>query len=139
MARSDLLISLVKAGNSGDQTLFRKVVESVIAEERTKKHDVLAERLAQELQCNGAAKPLPRPTFASNGTVHDLCFEINPSRTLDDLILPEVVQTACQEFVEEHYRAELLRSYGLHARNRILLAGSPGNGKTSLLKDLPTA
>ena len=33
MARSDLLLSLVKAGTSGDQTLFRKVVESLIAEE----------------------------------------------------------------------------------------------------------
>ena len=46
MARSDLLIKLVKAGALGDQPLFRKTVEAVIAEERGKNHTVLADRLA---------------------------------------------------------------------------------------------
>src|SRR5277367_2051729 len=44
MARSDLLINLVKAGALGDQSLFRKTVEAVIAEERGKNHTVLADR-----------------------------------------------------------------------------------------------
>ena len=136
MARADLLLSLVKAGTSGDQTLFRKVVESVIAEERAKKHGVLAERLADELKRNGRLSPVNRPTMSNNGTVHDLCVEISPSRSIDDLILPEVVVTSCRELVEEHHRAELLRSYGLQPRNRVLLAGAPGNGKTSLAEGL---
>jgi SpoVK/Ycf46/Vps4 family AAA+-type ATPase len=134
MARSDLLISLVKAGNSGDPTLFRKVVESVIAEERAKKHEVLADRLAQELHRNGTAKL--RPTLSNNGSVHDLCFEVNPSKTMEELILPDTVRTACRELIEEHHRSDLLRTYGLQARNRILFAGSPGNGKTSLAEAL---
>lgn len=136
MARSDLLVSLVRAGNAGDQALFRKVVESVIAEERAKKHDVLADRLAQELRRNGVATPVQRPMISSNGAVHDLCFETNPSRALDDLILPGTVLAACRELVEEHHRTDLLRTYGLKPRNRILLAGSPGNGKTSLAEAL---
>jgi hypothetical protein len=50
MARSDLLISLVKAARDGDQVLVRKTVEALIAEERAKKHEVLASRLAEELK-----------------------------------------------------------------------------------------
>src|SRR5205085_1737390 len=65
--------------------------------------------------------------------------EINPTRRIEDLVLPEVVATACREVVEEHHRAELLRSYGLRPRNRILLAGAPGNGKTSLAEALAQA
>jgi hypothetical protein len=69
MARSDLLLTLVRAGSSGDQPLFRKTVEALVAEERGKRHDVLADRLAQFLQAppshngslngslNGLAKP----------------------------------------------------------------------------------
>jgi SpoVK/Ycf46/Vps4 family AAA+-type ATPase len=39
---------------------------------------------------------------------------------------------AISEVIEEHHRSELLRSHGLEPRNRILLEGPPGNGKTSL-------
>ncbi len=53
MARSDLLISLVEAGNSGDKRSFRSVTEAIIAEERAKRHDALAERLSKALAING--------------------------------------------------------------------------------------
>lgn len=138
MARSDFLISLVRAGTSGDQTLFRKIVEGVIAEERAKKHDVLANRLADELANGRSSRPTPRSAL-SNSALHDLCFETTPSRALDDLVLPEHVRAACAQLVEEHQRSELLRSYGLQPRNRVLLAGAPGNGKTSLAEGLAHA
>lgn len=43
MARADLLTSLVKFGVSGDKARFRKVAETIIAEERAKQHTVLAD------------------------------------------------------------------------------------------------
>lgn len=135
MARSDLLLTLVKAGSSGDQFLFRKAVEALIAEERAKKHDVLAERLADELGRNGAFPPERVPKLL-NGAVQDLCLEWTPRRSLQDLVLPEIVSKVCEELVEEHHRRDLLRSYGLEPRHRVLLAGAPGNGKTSLAEAL---
>src|ERR1700722_12429025 len=111
MARADLLISLVRAGNAGDQSLFRKTVEALIVEERAKKHDVLATRLTEELNRNGKSPTTLRP--ATNGAAYDLFVELTPRRTLDDLVLPPEVAAACRELVEEQHRVEVLRSYGL--------------------------
>ena len=135
MARSDLLLSLVKAGVSGDQPLFRKMVEALVAEERARNHGVLAGRLAEQLTRNGHANR-PEPRFSANGSVHDLFYEATPKRTLDDLILPDDVRRVCLELVEEQHRTDILRSYNLQPRNRLLLAGAPGNGKTSLAEAL---
>lgn len=135
MARADLLTRLVKFGVNGDKVRFRKVAETIIAEERAKRHTVLADSLEKLLQqsksernpvTNGAAVPL------SNGLIDNLILEVSPQKQLDDLILPEEVNQICREVVQEHHRMDLLRSYSLEPRNRILLIGPPGNGKTSL-------
>jgi SpoVK/Ycf46/Vps4 family AAA+-type ATPase len=140
MARSDLLIKLVKAGASGDQPLFRKTVEAVIAEERGKNHGVLADRLTEAATSgrgNGRQSPQANLTFPSPAL--DLFVEMTPRRSFEDLILPENVVAACHELVEEQHRHDLLRSYDLQPRNRVLLAGEPGNGKTSLAEALAHA
>lgn len=132
MARADLLTALVKFGVVGDKVRFRKVVEAIIAEERAKKHTVLAKSLEDLLRTN------PTDKFVSNGNVlldqriSHLLHEIMPERTFDDLVLPKEVKAISREVVHEHHRIELLRSYNLEPRNRILLTGPPGNGKTSL-------
>jgi len=108
MARSDLLLSLVRAGAKGDTALFRKTVEAIVAEERSKQHHVLADRLMDSFQENG--KP-PAPRLLSlDPQVGHLFVEINPRISLEDLILPQTVAQACGELIDEHHRSELLRS-----------------------------
>ena len=134
MARSDLLLSLVKAGTSGDRKLFRVTVEAIIAEERSRKHSVLADRLTQQLEVNGHNGT----NGASNGISFsgDFFHEISPKRSLTDMVLPEHVLHACLELIEEQHRADLLRSHNITPRHRILLSGAPGNGKTTLAEAL---
>lgn len=134
MARSDLLISLVKAGKQSPDPRFRSTVEALIAEERSKQHTALADQLADAL-VNGVVQPTPQPNTFSN-VVGDLLYEIAPERSLDDLVLPQLVRDECRHVIEEHQRGELLRSYGLAPRHRLLLVGPPGNGKTSVAHGL---
>lgn len=138
MPQADLLVDLLKSASSGDQLAFRKIAETLIQEEKSKGHRILAERLTKSLRPNNSvmSRGMPARQNGSNGQHKDLMYEITPERALDSLVLPEGIQTQIKEIVEEQHRAELLHAHSLRARNRILLAGPPGNGKTSLAQAL---
>lgn len=128
MARSDLLLDLVEAERRGDRDRFKILVEAVISEERANQHHLLADRLSELITTIGTSKP--RDDHAA--AIRDLVQEIVPDRRLEDLELAPVTRRVVAELVEEQKRSELLRSYGIEPRNRLLLSGPPGNGKTSV-------
>jgi len=137
MARADLIVKLFRSGADSDLPGFRKAAEAMIAEERAKKHNLLADRLERSLVPNGNHhRPLPGRPLARNQSVEDLVFEVTPSRRFDDLLLAADTLQTCKALVEEQHRAELLRSYCIEPRHRVLLTGVPGNGKTTLAEAL---
>ena len=71
MARSDLIINLVKAGVKGDTADARAIAEAIAADERGKKHTGIAERITRALEQttavngNGQARQAQQPAPAS--------------------------------------------------------------------------
>lgn len=130
MARSDLILNLVRAGARGDQTQLQKTVEALAADERAKNHSVLADRLLAQLQESTQARQMkPINGMPSAGP---LVSEMIPQKPLSELILQPRVESPVLELIEEQLRSDLLRAHNIEPRNRVLLAGSPGNGKTTL-------
>ncbi|MDO4716919.1 MAG: ATP-binding protein [Propionibacteriaceae bacterium] len=128
MARADLLLDLVEAERRGDRERFRVIVEAVIAEERANQHHLVADRLSELITTAGQS--IPRDDRAA--AMRDLVNETVPRRRLNELELAPVPRRVITELIEEQKRADLLRSYGIEPRNRLLLSGPPGNGKTSV-------
>ncbi len=132
MPRADLIVNLVRAGSQGDQNLFRSTVEAMAAEERAKHHNQLADRLEANLRAANARPKVAEVVRSYEGGHGGLLYEIEPRRTLGSMLLPSDVLKASSELIEEQQRRDILRSYGLEPRHRVLLSGPPGNGKTTL-------
>lgn len=144
MARADLLVDLIKYALVGDKQMIKKVTEAIIAEERSKQHSILAEKMESQLKkssndnalnINGAINNNSNRIY-SDSKAENLITEIIPQRNISSLILSKDILKICEEYIQEQFRVDILRSYGLEPRNRILLIGPPGNGKTSLAEAL---
>lgn len=133
MARSDLLVSLVRAGAAGDRDMLRTTAEALAADERAKNHHIVADRIQRALSAVPITPPAltaSSPQLATAGG-REAILEINPRLSLDDLLLTLPVRESARQLIEEQRRADVLRASGYEPRHRVLLSGPPGNGKTS--------
>lgn len=135
VARSDLLVDLVEAEQSGDRQRFRRLVEAIIAEERAKSHHLVADRLTDVIATSGTSA---RERDAHAGRVADLLHEVVPTRKLHEVHLDDAAGAIVRDVVQEHHRADLLRSHNLEPRHRLLFEGPSGNGKTTLAEAIAT-
>lgn len=138
MARSDLLVNLVRAGVVGDREALRSNAEALVADERAKKHFIVADRLQRALSSIPITSSPLNAVSSLNNQVHgrEAILEVAARLRLDDLLLPLPVQLSGRQLLEEHYRADVLRAHGYEPRHRVLLSGPPGNGKTSFAEAL---
>ncbi len=132
MARADLILNLVKAGTQGDQAQFQKTVEALAADERAKRHTIFADRLLAQLRLDMNGHFKSDKSLNSDSSVRSYVNHIIPERPLEDVVMSSEARDIILDLIEEQNRADLLRSYNLEPRHRVLLAGPPGNGKTSL-------
>ncbi len=139
MAKSDLIVSLVRAGAVGDRTMLRSTVEALMADERAKSHHVLADRLQRAIQAVSITPPTLTNTQPAQGSGRDTILELTPEIRLEDLVLTLPAQAEGKRLIEEHLRSEVLRAHGYEPRHKVLLSGPPGNGKTSYAEAIAEA
>lgn len=137
MASGKLLRQLINTGIRGNTAGFRAASEAVIREERQKKHHLLANDLERLLYGDYAAPGANArklatltelPANKDNGLA--LLEERPVIREEKDIILSDAAQSALNELIMEHNRADVLHSYGLQPAQKILFCGPPGCGKT---------
>ena len=131
MAKSDLIVSLVRAGAVGDRAMLRSTVEALMADERAKSHHILADRLQRALQTVSITPPALTNAQPVQGSGRDTILELTPQIRFEDLVLTLPARAEAKQLIEEHMRADVLRAHGYEPRHKVLLSGPPGNGKTS--------
>lgn len=133
MANGKVLRQLIKAGATGDVAAFRRVSEVIIEEERQKQHHLLANDLEHILYGDHAIQtsrvPAAPPVPVDKERGLPLLDIRQPSRSLDEIVLPESSSDAVEEILEENRRADVLRTYGMKAISKVIF-GPPGCGKT---------
>ena len=134
MANGKVLRQLIKAGATGDVAAFRRVSEVIIEEERQKQHHLLANDLEHILYGDHAIQtsrvPAAPPVPVDKERGLPLLEIRQPSRSLDEIVLPESSSDAVEEILEENRRADVLRTYGMKAISKVIFFGPPGCGKT---------
>ncbi|WP_258175057.1 AAA family ATPase [Nesterenkonia sandarakina] len=135
------LKELFKAFQTHDELTFRRVATEIIEEEESKHHNALARDLRRLLVVGGSPIDtgstvlIPSPPKDREGE-WDLGEVREPSRMLDDLILDPHLVAELDSLVNEVQQWPTLDGAGIPRRQRLLLEGPPGCGKTTAAEAL---
>ena len=135
MANAKLLRQLIKTGAEGNQEAFKRVSEQIIQDERAKNHHLLANDL-EKILYGRRNSSTPSLSALSDRLPKDKerdlpLLQIKESvRRLEDVVLSDENSSLLNEILQEHHRAEILKSHGLYPVDRLLFCGPPGCGKT---------
>lgn len=132
---------LIAAYRDRDDLAFRRAAQAIIEEEEAKRHTVLAQDLRRLLASGGSLQmpqfelPLPDPPKDRDSAMPLADLSL-PDRHLADLVLPDALTDSLAELAGEVARWPTLDSLAVPRRNRVLLYGPPGCGKTSIAEAL---
>lgn len=136
---SELLIKLFEAFTKKDNELFYKIAWDITGEEKRKKHHLLAEQLKRILTENTGTShknytqqvpPIPRDNEKGFRLLDVKKFFMD----WDDVVLAKETEEILRQIVKELEEEDVLATYGLKPRQKILFYGPPGTGKTLTAK-----
>lgn len=133
MANAKQLIGLLKSHVEGNEERFFDLALQLASAEEQKGHTRLAEQLRQWVEAGQTPKSqTPTPTLIAKprGELASIIGTAYLETRLNDLILPEAVSSELEQLIVEFRKRDILEKHGLTPRQRVLLAGPPGTGKT---------
>lgn len=139
MAAAEQIKSLIKSFSEGDDNRFYATAMQIAASEARQGHTTLAEELKNLIKKSKLGKGSNQlenseikrlPVNSAQKELNDLLELIQPDVRLKDMILDSKVQFSINRILDEQKKSELLLQHNLIPRKKILLAGSPGCGKT---------
>ncbi len=136
MASSEQIRALVQSHCDGDSGRFMSVAMQVAAGEARKGHVEFSAELRRMID-KAKERSVPQMTagetipFAdARGELGELLSVFRPQAHLRDLVLPKQLEERITRIVDEHRQMALLKGHNLRPRQRLLLSGPPGCGKT---------
>ena len=136
MTNSELIKQLFLSFNNKDNEAFVQAAREYIEREKRKKHTIVAKELEKALyQTTGIADsqrrfkqnlPIPRDTEKGFPLLEIQHFEFD----FDNLILSQETKGQLERIIREFKDADILATYNLNYKKKILLCGKPGTGKT---------
>lgn len=136
MTNSELIKQLFLSFNNKDNEAFVQAAREYIEREKRKKHTIVAKELEKALyQTTGIADsqrrfkqnlPIPRDTEKGFPLLEIQYFELD----FDNLILSQETKGQLERIIREFKDADILATYNLNYKKKILLCGKPGTGKT---------
>jgi len=136
MASTDQIRALVQSYSDGDDGRFLSVAMQVAAGEARKGHSEFSAELRRMIE-KAKERLQPRqttgktiPFAAAQGALSELFAVYHPQTRLSDMVLPDALHARMQRIVEEHRQMAMLKGHSLRPRQRLLLSGPPGCGKT---------
>ena len=137
---SDLIKQLFQSFVSKDNDLFLKAANELIKNEERKKHRILVKELKDILNNNGDIDipsesyqkrfkeniPIPRDGDKGFPLLEIKEFHLDWS----DVILAHNIVAALNRVLQEYDKSEILATYGIKPKQKLLFCGPPGTGKT---------
>jgi hypothetical protein len=132
------ILELLKSHVEGDDDRFRTAALQLAANEARQGHDDIAQQIKrlveqsqQPLRLEDRAQAVNSvPFFRPQGELAGLLEMVQPSVGLNQLILSPALEVRLRRVVKEQQQFGRLREHGLRPRQRLLLLGPPGCGKT---------
>lgn len=137
MASGENLEKLFKAFKENNQVEFSKVAYDIIEDEKKKNHYLLADKLSRILFDDNYTLSISKsrninsrqlPTDKETGFQ---LLEMKFSKVLlDDIILTPDNKEKIEDIILEFEQKEILQTYKLNPKTKVLFCGPPGCGKT---------
>lgn len=138
MAAARQILELLRSHAEGDENRFRTAALQLAANEARQGHQEFATEIQRWVEkFNSVARPEGAVQasnsvsfFRPQGELSGLLEMVQPAVGLQQLVLPRELEARLRRVVREQQQFGRLREHGLRPRQRLLLLGPPGCGKT---------